>query len=120
MGVERANAFRGVGGNALHDRERKKRKDRLALFLSSFGDRKPRCGFTPTVLPRCGNPPLHGTLKCPTPPYRELRGGKEKVNRQTKTSGNDTAPQLNRIFYGKRLTSGKKCVKIEKQKKKKI
>jgi hypothetical protein len=24
-----------------------------------------------------GNPPLHGTLKCPTPPYRELRGGKD-------------------------------------------
>jgi hypothetical protein len=27
--------------------------------------------------------PLHGTLKCPTPPYRELRGGKDKVKHST-------------------------------------
>jgi hypothetical protein len=34
--------------------------------------------------------------------------------------GNYIVPQLNPIFYGKRLTGGKKCVKIEKQKKNKI
>jgi hypothetical protein len=59
----------------------------------------------------------------PTPPYRELRGGKESTlpfGESLSMTQVSSIPQLNRIFYGKRLTSGKKCVKIEKQKKKKI
>jgi hypothetical protein len=72
------------------------KKQNVVLRYIAFGDQKPCYGFTPTVLPRGRQ------STSPTPPYRELRGGEDKVDRMT----------LGRQGYGGEKSGRKKKIKI--------